>query len=173
MYPPAEVWWRPIDRLERSWVIIAFVWALVLTAMMPLWFVVGKQNVPVTTYRTTPERFRETVEAFAAEHQVGERAGIPVVAPPPGGDAYVYAQRFSFYPILQLEKGEEYRIHVSSLDVQHGFSIQPVNLNFQIVPTYEYVITLTPTESGEFQVVCNEYCGLGHHVMTGTILVNE
>ena len=35
------------------------------------------------------------------------------------------------------------------------------------------VITLTPTESGDFGIVCNEYCGIGHHTMTGKIYVTE
>jgi cytochrome c oxidase subunit 2 len=33
------------------------------------------------------------------------------------------------------------------------------------------VLTLTPSETGEFGVVCNEYCGLGHHLMVGKIYV--
>lgn len=173
MLAPERIWWKPLHRLEKSWVLIAFVWSLFLTAMMPIWLVVGNQNVPATTYRVTPERYQATVEDFVARYQVDTEGGVPVVAPPPGGDAYVLARRFSFYPILQLEKGKEYRVHVSSADVLHGFSIQPTNLNFQIVPTYDYVLTLTPTESGEFTIVCNEYCGLGHHAMVGKILVTE
>jgi cytochrome c oxidase subunit 2 len=33
------------------------------------------------------------------------------------------------------------------------------------------VITMTPTETGEFGIVCNEFCGIGHHTMTGKIRV--
>jgi cytochrome c oxidase subunit 2 len=35
------------------------------------------------------------------------------------------------------------------------------------------VVTLTPTESGEFWIICNEFCGFGHHTMTGKIYVTE
>ena len=35
------------------------------------------------------------------------------------------------------------------------------------------VMTITPTTTGEFGIVCNEYCGLGHHTMTGRIYVVE
>lgn len=172
MFPPEKVWWKPMDRLERSWLIIGLVWCVFLTAMMPLWFVVGNQNVPTTTYRVQPEIYQSKVQEFASQYQVDTRDGVPVVAPPPG-DVYLLAQRWQFYPILQLEKGVQYRLHVSSLDIQHGLSIQPTNLNFQILPGYDYVITLTPTESGEFSIVCNEYCGLGHHTMIGKIIVTE
>jgi len=30
-----------------------------------------------------------------------------------------------------------------------------------------------PDEAGEFSVVCNEYCGIGHHTMVGKIYVVE
>jgi cytochrome c oxidase subunit 2 len=33
------------------------------------------------------------------------------------------------------------------------------------------VLTITPNQTGEFSIVCNEYCGLGHHMMLGKIFV--
>ena len=71
------------------------------------------------------------------------------------------------------EKGETYRLHLSSMDWQHGFSLQPNNINLQVHPGYDMVVTLTPTETGTFSVVCNEYCGVGHHTMVGKIHVVE
>ena len=59
------------------------------------------------------------------------------------------------------------------MDWQHGFSLQPTNINLQIVPGYEMVLEVTPDTSGEFGVVCNEYCGIGHHTMVGKIYVTE
>ena len=79
--------------------------------------------------------------------------------------------RWQWWPILELEKGVSYRIHLSSIDWQHGFSLQPTNINISVHPGYEHVISLTLTQSGEFGIVCNEYCGLGHHTMTGRIYV--
>jgi cytochrome c oxidase subunit 2 len=73
--------------------------------------------------------------------------------------------------MLELQKGESYRLHLSSIDLQHGFSLQPLNVNLQVHPGYEMVVTVTPTATGEFGIVCNEYCGLGHHTMTGKIYV--
>lgn len=172
MLAPPRVWWKPLGRLERSWLIIALVWCLFLTAMMPIWLFLGRQNVPATTYRVTPAQFQALVTDFTQQYQVGTDKGIPIVAPPPG-DVYLLGRQWQWYPILQLKKGETYRLHVSSIDVQHGLSLQPVNLNFQIVPGYDYVITLTPTSSGEFSIVCNEYCYIGHHLMVGKLLVTE
>ena len=172
MLSPPRIWWNPLDRMERSWVTIAFVWCIFLTAMMPLWLFFGHQNVPATSYRVAPEQFQQRVMDFTKQYQVETEKGVPVVAPPPG-DVYLLARQWQWYPILKLKKGETYRLHVSSLDVQHGLSIQPINLNFQVVPGYDYVITLTPTQSGEFSIVCNEYCGIAHHLMVSKIIVAE
>lgn len=172
MFAPPRIWWKPLDRLERSWLILAFVWCLFLTAMMPLWLFLGRQNVPATSYRVAPEQYLNIVMDFTEEHQVDTQQGIPVVSAPPG-DVFLLARQWQWYPVLQLKKGETYRLHVSSSDVQHGFSIQPMNLNFMVVPEYDNVITLTPTQSGEFSIVCNEFCGIGHHLMVGKIIVTE
>ena len=32
-------------------------------------------------------------------------------------------------------------------------------------------VMLTPTEVGEFGIICNEFCGIGHHQMTGKVYV--
>lgn len=173
MLAPPRIWWKPLGRYERSWLLVAFVWCLVLTAMMPLWLIIGRQNVPATTLRTAPELYQQKVMAFAEQYQVDTLNGVPVVEPPAGGDVYVLARQWQWYPILQLKKGETYRLHLSSLDVQHGFSLQPVNMNLQVLPGYEYVATITPTQGGEYSIVCNEFCQIGHHLMVGKIFVTD
>ncbi|MFQ5612702.1 MAG: cytochrome C oxidase subunit II [Anaerolineae bacterium] len=172
MLAPPRVWWKPLDRLERSWLLIGFVWCVFMTAMMVIWFFVGRQNVPTATLRTTPELYQNQVMAFTEQYQIGTDNGIPVVAPP-SGDVYVWGRQWQWFPILQLKKGETYRLHLSSLDVLHGFSLQPTNLNLMVLPGYEYVATITPTQSGEFSIVCNEFCSIGHHLMVGKLIVTE
>jgi cytochrome c oxidase subunit 2 len=113
------------------------------------------------------------VESFTEQYQVGEEEGTPVVRPPAGEDVYMLGRLWEWWPILELKKDQSYRIHLSSVDWQHGFSLQPTNINIQVLPGLEHVLTLTPTEAGTFGVVCNEYCGIGHHTMTGRIYVTE
>ncbi|MFQ5398999.1 MAG: cytochrome C oxidase subunit II [Anaerolineae bacterium] len=173
MLAPPRTWWKPLDRLEKNWVIIAFVWCLFLTAMMPIWLFVGRQNVPATTFRTAPLQYEQKVLDFAEQYQVDTLNGVPVVAPPADSDIYLLAKQWQWYPILKLEKGKTYRLHISSKDVQHGFSLQPVNLNLQVIPGYEYVATITPTQSGEYSIICNEYCAIGHHLMASKLFVTE
>ena len=93
------------------------------------------------------------------------------MAPPPGSDVYLTAMTFQWTPILQLEQGKEYILHLSSLDVNHGFSLYPINVNFQVVPGYDYGLRVTPTAAGDFRIICNEFCGIGHHTMVGRVIV--
>jgi heme/copper-type cytochrome/quinol oxidase subunit 2 len=30
---------------------------------------------------------------------------------------------------------------------------------------------VTPTASGDFRIICNEFCGIGHHTMVGRVIV--
>jgi len=171
--PPSErIWWKePLSKMEITWISIAFLWGLVMFGTMIVWHVTGEQNLSNEAYRIDPEKYSERTEAMVAKYKVREegRTGIPVVHPPPGGDVYLLARLWEWYPILELEKGKRYRLHLSSLDWQHGFSLQPTNINIQVHPGYEMVITLTPSESGSFGVVCNEFCGIGHHTMVGKL----
>ena len=34
-------------------------------------------------------------------------------------------------------------------------------------------MTVEPDRAGEYSVVCNEFCGIGHHLMVGKIYVTE
>jgi cytochrome c oxidase subunit 2 len=170
--PPESGWWKQsLPKEEKMWVTIAIVWALVMFIMMPLWHVYGKQNPPTETYKVTPAEFEKSVNDFIAKYKVGEDKGVPVVAPPPGSDVYLLAKQWSWSPVLKLKKGATYRLHLSSVDVLHGFSLYPMSINFMVLPDYEYVLTITPTQAGEYYVVCNEYCGLGHQLMVGKIIV--
>ena len=173
--PPSERnWWStPIGRQELLWIGIALVWCLIMFLMMPYWHIYGKQNLSNEAYQTSPERFQSRVDAMVAEYKVRDESGIPVVKPPAGSDVYMLGRLWQWYPILELEQGQSYRLHLSSMDWNHGFSLQPVNINLQIVPGYEMVLTVTPDTAGEFTVVCNEFCGIGHHLMLGKIYVQE
>lgn len=175
--PPQErVWWNePVARGELVWIAIAFVWGIIMFFMMIYWHIYGRQNLSTNVGWVDPGAYEKTTTAFAEKYKVREEGttGIPVVKPPVGGDAYMFARTFEWWPILELEKGKTYRLHLSSLDLLHGFSLQPVNMNIEIHPGLEQIITITPTEAGTFGVVCNEFCGLGHQTMVGRMYVVE
>lgn len=173
--PPAErLWWKhPLDRVEGTWIVIALIWCLIMFAMMVGWHIYGKQNLSPETYKTTPEMYMQKAQAVVDKYTVRTEtdAKIPVVAPPAGSDVYLVARLWNFWPIIEFEKGKTYRLHLSAMDYNHGFSLQPANINIQIVPGYEQVVTVTPNQSGTYSVLCNEFCGIGHHTMVSRIYV--
>lgn len=170
---PEGVWWKPAHKQEKRWIIISFIWCMILFAMMPLWHFKGGQNPTGVRSRVDPQKFAERVGRFIEEYRVGDDKGFPVVEPPPGSDVYLLGRMWSWSPVLKLKKGVEYTIHLSSADVNHGFSLFPVNVNIQVVPGYDYALRITPNSAGEFRVICNEFCGIGHHLMVGKIIVEE
>ena len=153
--------------------VIAFAWCMVLFAMMPLWHWKGGQNPSGIRRRTTPAEYYKRTMEFVTQYKVGDDRGMAIVAPPPGSDVYLAAQTFQWTPILRLQKGKEYILHLSSLDVNHGFSLYPININFQVVPGYDYGLRVTPNAAGDFRIICNEFCGIGHHTMVGRVIVDD
>lgn len=174
--PENRIWWKePVGRAEVVWIAIAFVWGLVMFGAMIYWHIEGQQNLSNEAYRIDPEVYAARAEKMAAQYTVREDevSGLPIVRPPPGGDVYLIARLWEWWPIVELKKGQSYRLHLSSLDWQHGFSLQPENINIQVHPNYDHVLTVTPDEAGEYGIVCNEFCGIGHHQMLGKIIVTD
>jgi len=183
--PPSErIWWKtPVGKEEIVWITLSLIWCLIMFAMMPIWHLYGKQNLSNEAYRTTPSQFQAKVQAMVDQHKVGtlpvkdDKGNVlkelPIVHPPAGSDVYLLGRLWEWWPLLELEKDKSYRLHISSLDWQHGFSLQPLNINLQILPGYEMVVTITPDTAEDQTIVCNEYCGINHHTMLGKIYVKE
>ncbi len=171
IYNPPAGWFKAPVGAERLWVGLALTWCIIMSIAMPYWHLYGKQNSTGESYRISIQDYGRRVGEFIRANQVGEESGVPIVEIPPGGDGYLLARMWSFQPILKMKKGQTYRLHMSSVDLQHGFSLQPLNMNFQVLPGYDHVLTITPTSSGVFSIICNEFCGIGHHTMTGRIIV--
>jgi len=172
--PSKRVWWKePVERVELLWIGLVVIWGLIMTFMMPYWHVVGKQNLSNEAYRTSPEAFMEKANEMVSKYTVRKESEreFPVVKPPVGSDIYLVARLWDWWPIFELEEGKSYRLHIMSMDWQHGFSLQPANINAQVVPGYDMVMTITPNKRGTYSIICNEYCGIGHHNMVGRIYV--
>ncbi len=129
--PERRIWWNePIHGLELGWIVIAFLWGLFMFFFMIAWHFIGQQNLSTETYRIQPSAYEAKVEAFAEQYKIGEEEGVPVVTPARGrATPIMLARLWEWWPILELKKGQSYRIHLSSADWQHGFSLQPTNIN--------------------------------------------
>jgi cytochrome c oxidase subunit 2 len=84
------------------------------------------------------------------------------------------ASAFNYTPgDVKIPKGSKVKIMATTKDVIHGFEVAGTNINMMLEPGFvsEYVATFSKT--GEFLILCNEYCGSGHHLMTSKIEVVE
>lgn len=173
--PPEGDWWStPVHGQERAWLWLVGVTCVVLFGWMVGWVYVGGQNPTGPTYRTSTEDFQRKVAAYLEEAEQTDQ-GIR----PAGRDIFVGGAQFAWdgFPAV-LEAGVEYQLHLSTYDVQHGFSIRYEDalwkqINLQAVPGYEWVVPVRFEESGTYHVVCNEFCGIGHRLMHAEFEVVE
>ncbi|MBI5186001.1 MAG: cytochrome C oxidase subunit II [Nitrospinae bacterium] len=173
LYTPEKHWWKPMDREEMIWVTIAFIWCQLITFIMPFSHAYGKHNPPAVTSKASTAEYGAKVDKFIAENKTGEEAGVAVVeVKPEVKEIYIVGRSYQWEPVLKLQQGKEYILHLSSGDYEHGMSIQPMNMNIMALPGYDYHLRITPDQAGEYFIICNEFCGAGHHMMTGKIYVS-
>ncbi len=102
--------------------------------------------------------------------------GQPGVTIHEDGSATVVVQAFMFAFLpneIRVPRGRPVKFRLTSPDVIHGFQIVRTNGNTMVVPGYVSQFTTSFSEAGEYLIVCNEYCGLRHHVMAARLIVEE
>ena len=85
----------------------------------------------------------------------------------------VVARRYEFEPAkIEAVVGERLRLTVVSADGPHGLEIKKFKVK-RAIPrgTTPVEIEFTPTEVGQFPIMCSEYCGDGHSDMKGMLVV--
>jgi cytochrome c oxidase subunit II len=83
-----------------------------------------------------------------------------------GGEGY-------FEGVMVLPVGRPVKIVGTSEDVIHSFGIPAFRSKIDVVPGRYTSIWHLPTKTGEYNVVCNQYCGTNHSLMVGKVLVVE
>lgn len=126
---------------------------------------------PADAYAQDSGIFAGVAETYAAAHRIGERDGMPLVRPPPGADVPVIARRFEFWPALELEAGQTYRLHVAALDTVHTVAVD--GREVILIPGQVRVVEVMPSRSGPLALQCGEYCGLGHNRMRGSVAATD
>jgi cytochrome c oxidase subunit II len=87
-------------------------------------------------------------------------------------DINITAKDWSFDPgTITVHKGDTVRLHITSIDVEHGFSLPDYGINVQISPGKTTDVAFVADKSGSFGFRCSVICGQGHRQMTGTLVV--
>ncbi len=103
-------------------------------------------------------------------------------APPPGAlEIHVVAKQWMWkveHPNgareineLHIPRGEPVRLVMTSQDVIHSFFVPAFRRKQDVVPGRFTETWFTPTEEGEFHLLCAEFCGTAHSRMGGRVVV--
>jgi cytochrome c oxidase subunit 2 len=76
-------------------------------------------------------------------------------------------------PYMALPLGEPVKVLLRSRDVLHNYTVPQFRVKMDMVPGMVSYMWLTPTRTGVFDILCEQYCGIGHHIMRGRVEVME
>ena len=153
-----------IHRYEKLWLgaslllIVTFIGTIVFGAIGPGVAMVDAEGGTITPDQlSADDRFSDP-----RVEQVGENEY----------EVYAIARQFAFQPDpIEVPAGSTVTFYIASADVIHGFEVAGTNLNTMVIPGQVTKVTVELDEPGEHGIVCNEYCGAGHHVMEGKLNV--
>ena len=74
---------------------------------------------------------------------------------------------------LHLQINKPVKFLLRSLDVLHNFYVPQFRGKMDMVPGLVTFYWLTPIRTGDFEVLCAEFCGTGHYAMRGRVFVDE
>jgi cytochrome c oxidase subunit II len=154
-----------VDHLERKWITIA---------LLTVGILVGVMTIDATIHGINPPSKVETIDSAKlhlskefAEDQLGVQLNDK-------GELVVkmVAGRYSFFPKhISVPAETKITFRWVSMDVLHGVHIPMTNMSTMIVPGYVAEIVTSFPKPGEYPILCNEYCGLGHNHMWSNISV--
>lgn len=111
--------------------------------------------------------------ALGVTASVGGGALLAANSPAPRRIA-VKAQKFVFSPSeIRVRKGEAVTFVLSAEDFPHGFSLPDFKLRRDFVPGKPAELNFTADKVGKFHFLCDNFCGEGHDMMSGWLIVSE
>jgi cytochrome c oxidase subunit 2 len=76
-------------------------------------------------------------------------------------------------PELHLAMGKPVKAELRSIDVLHDFTVPQFRAKMNMVPGLVTYVWFTPTRTGNFDVFCEQLCGIAHFAMRGKVIVEE
>jgi cytochrome c oxidase subunit II len=72
---------------------------------------------------------------------------------------------------LRVPVAKPIELQLSSVDVIHGFYVPAFRIKQDAVPGMKTHLWFEPTETGTFDILCSQYCGLQHAHMLSQVIV--
>ncbi len=87
-------------------------------------------------------------------------------------EVVIVAQTWQFTPNeIRIPAGSTVTFIATSKDVIHGLKIENTDVNMMLLPGQVSRMTTRFNTPGEYLFICQEYCGVGHHLMFGKVIV--
>jgi cytochrome c oxidase subunit II len=113
---------------------------------------------------------------------MGFRTSIALATPPADSmDIFVMGKKWMWkfaYPggpnsvnVLRVPAGRPVRLLMTSRDVIHSFYVPEFRVKQDVIPGRYSQIWFQATTPGRYQILCAEYCGAGHSIMRGEVIV--
>ncbi|HUN29377.1 MAG TPA: cytochrome c oxidase subunit II [Alphaproteobacteria bacterium] len=152
-----------IHRYERWWMIFGVTMLVVFMATIFIAAFAANINPPTGSQTIDPTKVSSTPPF---DHPGLHRRSDGSY------EAYYVASVFMFTPSkLEVPLGANVTFYVTSSDVVHGFEIAKTDVNAMAIPGWVNRASHTFSTPGTYLLICNEYCGIGHQNMYGTIEV--
>ena len=152
-----------IAKWERRWLALSGLMSLTFVILIAYNLATEGTHIAQRTTKASPEQI--------LAQNIFQEPGVRQLAP---GKIQVttIARAFVFQPAdVTVPVDAEVEFILTAADVIHGYQIERTNVNVELIPGEVARLTYTFDDPGTYRITCNEYCGIGHHNMLGTITV--
>jgi cytochrome c oxidase subunit II len=178
-----------IDRLHYFVILTTFVMSTAVGLTAIFFFIrYRRRSEAQTTPHIQPSLMMEAgfifvpLAFFLAWWAIGYRIYIEQTTPPQGAmDVYVQAKKWMWkfaYPggpnavnVLRVPSNRPVRLLMTSRDVIHSFYVPEFRVKQDVLPGRYTEMWFEAVQPGRYQILCAEYCGAGHSVMRGEVIV--
>jgi cytochrome c oxidase subunit 2 len=185
----ASTFARDFDQLHYFVILTTFVMSTAVGLTAVFFFVrYRRRSETQTTPHIEPKTWLEALFVtvplifFLAWFFLGYREFVRQTTPPIDSmDVYVMGKKWMWkfaYPdgpnsinVLRVPAGQNVRLLMTSRDVIHSFFVPEFRVKADVLPGRYTQLWFNATTPGRYQILCAEYCGAGHSIMRGEVIV--
>jgi cytochrome c oxidase subunit 2 len=185
----ASTFARDLDRLHFFVILTTFVMSTAVGLTAILFFIrYRRRSETQTTPHIEPPVWMEALfigvplSFFILWFFLGFREFVRQQTPPADSmDVYVMGKKWMWkfaYPdgpnainVLRVPAGRNVRLLMTSRDVIHSFFVPEFRIKQDVLPGRYTQTWFNATTPGRYQILCAEYCGAGHSIMRGEVIV--
>ena len=185
----ASTFARDLDRLHFFVILTTFVMSTAVGLTTIVFFIrYRRRSETQTTPHIEPPTWMEALfvgvplSFFILWFFLGYREFVRQQTPPADSmDVYVMGKKWMWkfaYPdgpnainVLRVPAGRNVRLLMTSRDVIHSFYVPEFRIKQDVLPGRYTQTWFNATTPGRYQILCAEYCGAGHSIMRGEVIV--